>query len=79
MDDKEMIAPLARSLYWGFVKETKGTPGKWADLDGDGRKVWLAVAQRALRRVDELRSAPSHAHLTSERQDAPATPPPSSR
>lgn len=55
MTDQEMIAAIARNLYWGYFKETTGTPGKWSELNEEGRKLWRAMAKRAVRKVDELR------------------------
>jgi hypothetical protein len=53
--DPELIAAIARTLSAGYVKDTTGVPGKWADLDEGDRKIWLNAAKRAIRRVDELR------------------------
>ena len=39
MDEKELIAAFARTLHWGYVKDTTGSPGRWDDLDTDGRKI----------------------------------------
>ena len=57
MDDQEFFAAIARSLYWGYLKDTTGTPGKWSDLAEEERKVWRSMARRAVRRIDELRAA----------------------
>jgi len=57
MNEKEFITAFARSLYWGIMKDTRGVPGKWADLDTQGRKLWVAMAKRAVRRVDELKAS----------------------
>jgi hypothetical protein len=54
MTEQEFVTALARSLYWGYLKDTTGTPGKWSDLDQDQRKVWRRMAQRARRRIQEL-------------------------
>jgi len=54
-----MIAAIARNLYWGYLKDTTGTPGKWAELDEERRKLWRAMAKRAVRKVDELRLQPT--------------------
>lgn len=54
LSDQEIRAAIARNLYWGYMKDTTGTPGKWSELDEDGRKVWRAMAKRALRKVAEL-------------------------
>ncbi|WP_428670705.1 hypothetical protein [Reyranella sp.] len=56
MDDQEFVAAVARNLYWGYLKDTTGTPGKWSDLDQEDRKLWRAMARRAIRRIDELRA-----------------------
>ncbi|WP_428673609.1 hypothetical protein [Reyranella sp.] len=55
MEDQEFVAAIARNLYWGYLKDTTGTPGKWSELDEEGRKLWRAMAKRAVRKVDELR------------------------
>ncbi len=55
MNDRDIIIAVARSVYWGYVKDTTGTPGKWSELNEDDRKIWLAAARRALRKVNELR------------------------
>lgn len=69
MTEKEAIAAIARSLYWGYLKDTTGTPGKWSELNEDGRKLWRAMAKRAVRKFDEL-------HLqTSDGPDGAASPP----
>lgn len=65
MNDRDIIVAVARSLYWGYIKDTTGMPGKWSELNGDDRKVWLAAAKRALRKVDELRP-PGSDSATSE-------------
>lgn len=54
MTDRELMLALARSLYWGYLKDTTGTPGKWSELDEEGRKIWRSMARRALRRMSEL-------------------------
>lgn len=54
MTDQEFVAALARSLYWGYMKDTTGTPGKWSNLSEEERKVWRSMAKRALRRIEEL-------------------------
>ena len=59
MTEQEMIVVIARNLYWGYLKETTGTPGKWSDLNEERRKLWLAMARRAVRKVDELRPQPT--------------------
>ncbi len=59
LTEQEMIVVNARNLYWGYVKETRGTPGKWSDLNEERRKLWLAMARRAVRKVDELRPQPT--------------------
>jgi len=61
MDDQEFVAAVARSLYWGYVKDTTGVPGKWSDVDQESRKIWRALARRAIRRIDELRTTESEA------------------
>jgi hypothetical protein len=55
MEDKEFVTAVARSLFWGYVKATTGTPIKWSELDQEGRKLWRGIAKRAIRKVDELR------------------------
>lgn len=57
MTDQELISALARSLYWGYLKDTTGTPGKWSDLSEEERKIWRGMARRAIRRLDELTTA----------------------
>jgi len=57
MTDREIFVAVARSLYWGYVKDKTGTPGKWSELDEAERKLWIAAGRRAVRRIDELRSA----------------------
>ncbi len=54
MNDQEYVAAIARSLYWGYVKDTTGEPGKWSELPEEGRKIWRKMAKRALRRIEEL-------------------------
>lgn len=54
MNDQEYVAAIARSLYWGYVKDTTGVPGKWGDLPEDDRKIWRRMAKRALRKIEEL-------------------------
>ncbi|WP_428664066.1 hypothetical protein [Reyranella sp.] len=56
MANREIILAVARSLYWGYIKDTTGTPGKWSELNEADRKVWLNAGWRAVRRLDELRS-----------------------
>jgi hypothetical protein len=55
--DENYVAALARSLYWGYTKETTGEPGRLRDLDKQAQKLWLNMAKRALRRIDELDAA----------------------
>lgn len=54
MTEQETNAAIARSLYWGYLKDTTGTPGKWSELDEEGRKIWRAMAKRARRKISEL-------------------------
>lgn len=54
MTDQEFQIAVARSLYWGYVKDTTGTPGRWSDLDAEQRKIWQNMARRALRKIAEL-------------------------
>jgi len=56
MDEREFYTAIARSLYWGYMNDTTGTPGRWADLDKEERKLWQRMAHRAIRRAAELRS-----------------------
>jgi hypothetical protein len=58
MTSREIITAVARSLHWGYVKDTTGTPGKWSELTEAERKVWMAAGRRAVRRVEELRALP---------------------
>ncbi len=53
--DRELVDALARTLYAAYAKEMTGVPGKWADLDSHGRGMWLRMAMRGIRRIDELR------------------------
>jgi hypothetical protein len=55
--DPELIVAIARTLYAGYMKDTTGVPGKWADLDEGGRDIWRNMAKRGIRRIDELRSS----------------------
>jgi hypothetical protein len=57
MTNQEFIAAIARSLYWGYLKDTTGTPGKWSDLSQEERKTWRKMAQRAVRKIEELTPA----------------------
>lgn len=57
MTDQEFIAAIARSLYWGYLKDTTGTPGKWSDLSQQERQIWRKMAQRAVRKIEELSAA----------------------
>jgi hypothetical protein len=54
MTPQEFTTALARSLYWGYLKDTTGTPGKWSELPEEQRKIWRTMARRALRRIEEL-------------------------
>jgi len=60
MTDREIIVAVARSLYWGYVKDTTGTPGKWSDLVQEEREVWISAGWRATRKIHELRSPQPH-------------------
>ena len=62
MTDKDFHVAIARSLYWGYKKDTTGTPGKWSELPPDERKIWIATAKRATRKIDELQAAPEAAY-----------------
>lgn len=57
MTEQEFTAAIARNLYWAYMKDTTGTPGKWSELDEDGRKIWRALAKRAQRKIRELTEA----------------------
>lgn len=52
--EKEDKTALARNLYWGYMKDTTGTPGKWSELGEEERKIWRAMAKRAIRKIAEL-------------------------
>lgn len=55
MTEQELISALARSLYWGYLKDTTGMPGKWSELESEERKVWRNMARRAVRKINELK------------------------
>jgi hypothetical protein len=61
MADQNAISAIARNLYRGYLKDTTGTPGQWSDLDQEGRKLWRAMARRAIKRIEELRLKASQA------------------
>jgi hypothetical protein len=54
MKEIDIVTAVARNLYWGYIKDTTGTPGKWSDLNETERKVWLAAGKRAVRKITEL-------------------------
>lgn len=54
MTNQEFIAAIARNLYWGYLKDTTETPGKWSDLSQEERQIWRKMAQRAVRKIEEL-------------------------
>lgn len=55
MADQDPITAIARNLYWGYLKDKTGIPGNWLALDEDGRKLWRAMAKRAVNRIEEVR------------------------
>jgi hypothetical protein len=61
MADQEAITVIARNLYWGYLKDTTGVPGNWSALNEDGRKLWRAMAKRAVNRIEEVRLQASRA------------------
>lgn len=52
--DPAYVRAVARSLFWGYSKETTGEPGRLADLDDANQKFWISMAKRAIRRIEEL-------------------------
>lgn len=54
MNDIEIRTAIARSLYWGYMKDTTGTPGKWSTLGTEERKIWNNAAKRALSKLAEV-------------------------
>jgi hypothetical protein len=59
--DQDAITVIARNLYWGYLKDTTGIPGNWLALNEDGRKLWRAMAKRAVNKIEELRLQASQA------------------
>lgn len=51
MNDIEIRSAIARSIYWGYMKDTTGTPGRWSDLGPEERKIWNNAAKRALAKI----------------------------
>jgi hypothetical protein len=55
VNNRKYIEALARSLFTGYVKDTKsGTPGEWATLDKGVRSIWRSMAKRAVRKIAAL-------------------------
>jgi hypothetical protein len=55
VNDPKYIEALARSLFTGYVKDTKNEiPGGWATLDKGGRSIWTSMAKRAVRKIVAL-------------------------
>lgn len=61
LNEQEARAAVARNLYWGYMKDTTGTPGKWSELGEEGRKIWRNAARRAQRKLTELEGTTLHA------------------
>jgi hypothetical protein len=57
LQDKAYISALARALLKGYSKETMGAPQRLRDLDKADQKIWISMAKRAVRRVEELGAA----------------------
>lgn len=57
MNDIELRSAIARSIYWGYMKDTTGTPGKWSTLGPEERKIWNNAAKRALAKLAEVAAA----------------------
>lgn len=51
------LRAVARTLYWGYSKETTGEPARLVDLDQAQQKFWVSMARRAVRRIEELDAA----------------------
>jgi hypothetical protein len=56
MTEREIIIAVARSLYWGYGKDTTGTPGNLSDLNAAERKIWTAAGKRAVKKIEQLSS-----------------------
>lgn len=59
MTEREIIIAVARSLYWGYCKDTTGTARNLSDLSAAERKIWLAAGKRAVIKIAELRAQQS--------------------
>ncbi len=55
--DKAYINALARSLYWGYSKEAMGEPQRLRELAKPDQDIWINMAKRAIRRIEELDAA----------------------
>jgi len=55
MTEQEMIYAVARTIYWGYGKDTTGTPGNLSNLGEAEREIWMAAGKRALWRMEQLK------------------------
>ena len=53
----DYVNALSRSLYWAYSKATTGEPKPWRDLTLEDRKIWVIMAKRAIRGIENLDAA----------------------
>lgn len=56
MNEDEILTSVAKTLHWGYVRDTTGTPGHWGELTTEEKKLWRGMARRAVKRLDLLRA-----------------------
>src|SRR5438309_2244739 len=58
MTDREKAVATAKALQWMHSKLTAGEPRKWGKLPEDERRLWLQLARRAMKKLEEMNGTP---------------------
>lgn len=73
MDGKELELNLAKSMHWNFSKlSASDAPAPWKALEQERRVVWMKMARRAIKRIEELKQAPDGEEASPEAEVKPA-------
>jgi hypothetical protein len=57
MTEREKLVTLAKALQWAHSKATLGEPRKWGRLSPDEQRLWLQLARRAMKKLEDLNAA----------------------
>jgi hypothetical protein len=58
MTEREKIVAMAKALQWTHSKVTAGEPRKWGKLPQEEQRLWLQLARRAMKKLEEMNATP---------------------